>query len=60
MCRQLDLWAELEKSEAIVEKGPQTFIEVGRELLRIRDLKLYQAKNFSNFEAHCKQRWEHH
>jgi hypothetical protein len=54
---ELNLLVELEKSEAIIEKGLQTFVEVGRELLRIRDLKLYKAKNFSSFEAYCKERW---
>jgi hypothetical protein len=55
---ELNLLVELEKSEAIIENGLETFVDVGRELLRIRDLKLYTAKGeFSSFEAYCKERW---
>lgn len=42
--------------EAIVERGQQTFIEVGTALLEIRDERLYRAEH-SNFEDYCRARW---
>jgi N6-adenosine-specific RNA methylase IME4 len=48
---------ELERWEAIIERGLNTFYEVGSALLTIRDKKLYR-KNFSTFEEYCRDKWE--
>jgi len=42
--------------EAAIERGLQTFVEVGRALLAIRDGRLYRAQH-PTFEAYCRQRW---
>jgi polyhydroxyalkanoate synthesis regulator phasin len=47
---------ELERCEAIIERGLKTFYEVGTALLRVRDLKLYRME-YSTFEAYCAERW---
>src|SRR5512139_3559133 len=44
---------ELEK---IIEQGQQTFIEVGRALMEIRDQRLYRGTH-ATFEAYCRERW---
>src|SRR5262252_6851682 len=43
--------------ESIVEKGLQTFVEVGASLLEIRDNRYYR-QDFDTFEAYCRQRWQ--
>jgi hypothetical protein len=45
--------AELER---VIEKGMQTFIEVGNALLEIRESQLYRA-SYPTFEAYCRERW---
>jgi hypothetical protein len=47
---------ELEECEAIIERGLQTFYEVGAALLRVRELRLYRIEH-SSFEAYCAERW---
>jgi DNA repair exonuclease SbcCD ATPase subunit len=47
---------ELEECEAIIERGLQTFYEVGAALLRVRELRLYRIGH-SSFEAYCAERW---
>ncbi len=47
----------LEKCEAIIEGGLQTFIEVGNALLEIRDSRLYRQQ-FGTFEDYCHERWQ--
>jgi hypothetical protein len=42
--------------EEIIERGQQTFIDVGRALAEIRDSRLYR-QDFSTFEDYCKERW---
>jgi hypothetical protein len=42
--------------EAIVERGLQTFVEVGNALSEIRDAKLYKLSH-GTFEDYCKERW---
>ena len=42
--------------ESIIEKGLQTFFEVGQALTQIRDQKLYR-KDYSTFEDYCIKRW---
>ena len=43
--------------ETIIEKGYNTFIEVGNALFEIRNNKLYREKH-STFEDYCKQKWQ--
>lgn len=47
----------LEQCEKAIERGLNTFVEVGRALTEIRDAKLYRV-GFKTFEAYCKERWE--
>jgi hypothetical protein len=48
---------QLEQSEAVIASGLVTFADVGRDLLKIRDGRLYKV-GFSTFEAYCKARWD--
>lgn len=56
----IDESAELERCEAVVERGLQTFFEVGRALLRIREGvgngPLYR-RTHTCFESYLKDRW---
>jgi hypothetical protein len=47
---------ELRKAESTIEKGQQTFLEVGNALMAIRDGRLYRESH-KTFEAYCKERW---
>jgi hypothetical protein len=47
---------QLAACEAVVERGPQTFYEVGTALLDIRDARLYRATH-GTFEEYCRERW---
>ena len=42
--------------ERVIQKGKDTFVEVGAALAEIRDKKLYRPKQ--TFEEYCEQRWE--
>ena len=44
------------EDEATIKMHLQSFMEVGKALLRIRDQRLYRAE-FSSFEAYCRGRW---
>ena len=46
----------LQELEVIIEKGLQTFVEVGQALLEIRDSKLYREE-FETFDEYCRQKW---
>src|SRR5215203_6090051 len=46
----------LDELESIIERGLETFIEVGQALAEIRKKKLYRETHES-FEAYCKERW---
>jgi hypothetical protein len=46
----------LSAHEAQIERGLQTFYDVGTALLAIRDQRLYRA-TFATFEAYCRERW---
>lgn len=45
----------LERCEAIIERGLQTFMLVGTALMEIRDSRLY--RHFGTFEDYCRERW---
>jgi hypothetical protein len=49
---------ELLECEAVVRRGWQTFLEVGKALARIRDQKLYRAE-YDTFEAYCRCEWQY-
>lgn len=49
---------ELEKCEAIIDKGWTTFLEVGRALVTIRDKRLYRD-HYHAFEDYCRERCHH-
>jgi hypothetical protein len=46
----------LSELEGVIERGLQTFIEVGQALLEIRERRLYKA-DFATFEQYCRERW---
>jgi len=46
----------LDELEVVIERGQQTFIEVGRALMEIRDRRLYRETH-ATFEAYCGERW---
>ena len=48
--------SRLSKLETTIQKGMQTFFEVGAALKEIRDNKLYRAE-FERFEDYCQERW---
>ena len=43
--------------ERIIQKGKDTFVEVGTALAEIRDSRIYRA-TFKTFEDYCQKRWE--
>jgi hypothetical protein len=47
---------ELRKAESAIEKGQQTFMEVGNALMTIREGKLYREEH-KTFQAYCHSRW---
>src|SRR5262245_52310475 len=47
---------ELVRCEETIEAGLKTFYEVGKALLKIRDMRLYRAE-YPTFEAYCQDRW---
>jgi len=48
--------SELDQLETTIERGLQTFYEVGSALLTIRDKRLYRSE-YSAFEDYCQERW---
>jgi phage N-6-adenine-methyltransferase len=42
--------------ERVIERGLNTFVEVGQALLEIRDSGLYKD-GYSTFEGYCRERW---
>lgn len=47
---------ELERHEAVIGRGLDTFIEVGTALMAIRDDRLYRVSHRA-FEDYCRERW---
>lgn len=47
---------ELVDLEAVIERGMQTFVEVGNALQLIREKRLYRV-DFGTFEDYCQERW---
>lgn len=46
----------LAQLEARIERGLQTFVEVGTALLEIRDRRLYREQGYDRFEDYCRER----
>ena len=46
----------LSELEAIIDRGKQTFVEVGNALTEIRERKLYREAGYATFEDYCQQR----
>lgn len=49
-----DETSRLTELESVIERGKQTFLEVGNALLAIREEKLYRPLTFGSY---CEQRW---
>jgi hypothetical protein len=49
--------SSLAECEAVIERGLDTFVEVGNALLCIRKERLYRAE-FKTFEEYCRNRWQ--
>lgn len=49
--------SQLAQCEEIIERGLDSFIEVGNALLQIREGRLYRD-DYDNFETYCQERWE--
>ncbi len=47
----------LTQHEAVIERGLQTFVEVGNALMAIRDGRLYRQSH-DTFEDYCRERWQ--
>jgi hypothetical protein len=43
--------------ERVIEKGKNTFVEVGNALSEIRDSRIYRATH-ATFEDYCRERWQ--
>lgn len=43
--------------ESVIERGRQTFIEVGIALMEIRDGRLYREDGYETFEEYSRERW---
>jgi site-specific DNA-methyltransferase (adenine-specific) len=48
---------ELGQLEAVIQRGQQTFVEVGQALAAIRDRRGYRHAGFTTFERYLQQRW---
>lgn len=46
----------LTELEAVIERGLQTFVDVGTALMEIRDSRLYRESH-GTFEDYCRERW---
>ena len=49
--------SQLAQCEEVIERGLDSFIEVGNALLQIREGRLYRD-DYDNFETYCQERWE--
>lgn len=51
-----EIVTSLERCEAVIERGLQTFLEVGSALLEIKQSRLYSG-SYATFPEYCEQRW---
>lgn len=47
----------LAENEFVIERGQQTFIEVGNALMEIREQRQYRGAGFTDFDTYCRERW---
>lgn len=43
--------------ERRIEAGKETFLDVGKALVEIRDSKLYEKAGYKTFEVYCREKW---
>jgi hypothetical protein len=55
---QADLSSELVRLERVIERGLQSFLDVGEALVRIRDGQLYHASGYPSFSRYLEGRWQ--
>src|SRR5215831_4590169 len=48
----------LEKWEATIRKGRESFLAVGKALYEIRSKRLYKINGYKTFEAYCQSKWK--
>ena len=48
---------EFEQLEHVVERGRDTFVQVGQALAAIRDRRGYRLTGYTTFEAYLQERW---
>lgn len=53
----MNVTTRLQELEQVIERGLETFVEVGNALREIRDAKLYK-NTYSSFEEYCRVRWD--
>lgn len=49
--------AQLKVAESVIERGQQTFVEVGQALAKIRDRRLFREAGYHSFADYCQERW---
>src|SRR5262245_10873958 len=54
---EIQITKALTECERVIERGMQSFVEVGNALLKIRDERLYRLTH-DTFEAYCRERWK--
>jgi DNA modification methylase len=47
----------LRELEAVIERGKQTYMQVGAALSEIREQRLYRQLRYRTFEEYCRSRW---
>lgn len=57
-CENANLRKRLEEAEQKIQVGLLKFVEVGRELRRIRDERLYRGADDATFEDYIQRRWK--
>ncbi len=55
---ELVLAHDLAHYESVIERGLQTFVDVGNALLAIRDNLLYRNRGYKSFDDYCRERWQ--
>lgn len=49
--------ARLADLEGVIQRGLNTFVEVGNALREIRGSRLYREQGYKTFEKYCRERW---
>src|SRR5262249_48960236 len=47
----------LAELEGVIERGLQTFVEVGEALREISERRLYRERGYGTFDEYCRERW---